>query len=130
MSGLKYNPEHIAEQLGYALLPSGAAHVGACFKAVRPDDAERTRMIVSMLLFPITASYGMAHTALENHDPMHHQEADRRALIRQFGDLRFKIGVPYLIIREFRKSFEERIGITEEQLQARLMDGQHDEGDA
>lgn len=61
MSGLKYNPEHIAEQLAYALLPSGAAHLGAYFNAVRPDDAERTRMMFSVLLFPITASYGMIH---------------------------------------------------------------------
>lgn len=62
MSGRSINPELLAEQLGAALLPSGAAHVGAYFKAVRPDEAERTRMMFSMLLFPVTASYGMIHT--------------------------------------------------------------------
>jgi len=71
----------------------------------------------------------IAHTALENHDPMRYTEQDRQALIRQFGELRLKIGVPYLLIRALRKAFQERVGITEKQLQARVMEGQHDEGD-
>jgi len=56
--------------------------------------------------------------------------ADRKALIARLGELRFRIGVPFLLIREFRKVCEEKIGITEEQLQARFMAGEHDEDDA
>jgi hypothetical protein len=62
----------------------------------------------------------LAHTALENHDPMRYRMSDRKALISQLSELRFRIGVPYLVIREFRKICEEKIGITEEQLQARF----------
>jgi hypothetical protein len=72
----------------------------------------------------------LAHTALENHDPMRYRMADRKALIALLSELRFRIGVPFLIIREFRKVCEEKIGITEEQLQARFMAGEHDENDA
>ncbi len=72
----------------------------------------------------------VAHTALENHDPMRYRMVDRKALLTQLRELRFKIGVPFLIVREFRKVCEEEIGITEEQLQARLMRGEHDEDDS
>ena len=62
----------------------------------------------------------LAHTALENYDPMRYRMSDRQALISQLSELRFRIGVPYLVIREFRKVCEEKIGITEEQLQAKF----------
>ena len=62
----------------------------------------------------------LAHTAIENHDPMHYQMAQRGALISRLGELRFRVGVPYSMIRKFRKSTEEEIGVTEEQLQATL----------
>jgi hypothetical protein len=72
----------------------------------------------------------LAHTALENYDPMRCCVADRQALIAQLEELRVKIGVPFLVIREFRKLFEQEIGITEEQLQARLTKGNHQIGEA
>jgi len=78
----------------------------------------------------LNARNALAHTALENHDPMHYRITDRQALIKRLGELRFRIGVPFLVIREFRKVCEEQIGITEEQLQARFMAGEHDEDDA
>ena len=78
----------------------------------------------------LNARNTVAHTALENYDPLRYRMADRRSLIRQLGELRFKIGVPFLIIREFRKVCEEEIGITEEQLQAQLMTGRHDVDDS
>ena len=62
----------------------------------------------------------LAHTAIENDDAMHYQMAQRGALIRRLGELRFRVGVPYSMIRKFRKSTEEEIGVTEEQLQATL----------
>ena len=68
----------------------------------------------------LNARNELAHTALENHDPMHYHMAHRGALIRRLGELRFLIGIPFLMMREFRKMAEEEIGITEEQLQAKL----------
>ncbi len=68
----------------------------------------------------LAARNELAHTALENHDPMHYHMAHRDALLQRLDELRFRIGVPYLIIREFRKILEEEIGITEEQLQEKL----------
>ena len=60
------------------------------------------------------------HTgAIENHDPIRYQLAQRGALIRCLGELRFRVGIPYSMIREFRMSTEE-IGITGELLQATL----------
>jgi hypothetical protein len=51
---------------------------------------------------------------------MRYEMPQRAALLQRLRGLRFRIGVPYLIIRDSRKIFEERIGITEEELQARL----------
>ena len=51
---------------------------------------------------------------------MHYQMAQRGALISCLGELRFRVGVPYSMIRKFRKRTEEEIGVTEEQLQATL----------
>ena len=76
----------------------------------------------------LDARNALAHTALENHDPMHYRMADRQVLITRLVELRFRIGVPFLIIRELRKRCEEEIGMTEEQLSAQLMAGEHDEG--
>ena len=45
--------------------------------------------------------------------------AQRGALIRCLGELRFRVGIPYSMIREFRMSTEE-IGIAGELLQATL----------
>jgi len=52
---------------------------------------------------------------------MHYEMPDRTELIGRLKELRFRIGIPYIIMREVRKIIEERIGITEEQLQAMLM---------
>jgi hypothetical protein len=61
----------------------------------------------------------LAHSVIENHDPIYYQLAQRGALIRCRGELRFRVGIPYSMICEFRMSTEE-IGITEELLQATL----------
>ena len=74
----------------------------------------------------LNARNHLAHTALENHDPMRFRMRDRQELLTRLRELRFKIGVPFLVIREFRKVCEEEIGITEEQLQARLMAWEND----
>jgi hypothetical protein len=74
----------------------------------------------------LNARNHLAHAALENHDPMRFRMGDRQELLTRLRELRFKIGVPFLVILEFRKVCEEEIGITEEQLQARLMAWEND----
>jgi len=62
MFGRKYNAEDIASQLGGLVMPSGAMHVAAYYKAVRPDEDERVRIIFGLLLLPLALSYPMAQT--------------------------------------------------------------------
>jgi hypothetical protein len=62
MFGRKYSPEDIADQLFQVVMPSGAMHVAAYYKAVRPDDEERIRIVFSLLLLPLAASFPMIHT--------------------------------------------------------------------
>lgn len=62
MFGKKYNPEKIVGQLATILVPSCAAHVTDYINAVQPNEAERTRMMFSMYLFSISASYGSVQT--------------------------------------------------------------------
>lgn len=58
MFGRKINSQDLAVQLSRALLPSGADYIGSYIQAVRPDESERVRLMFSLLLFPVTASYG------------------------------------------------------------------------
>lgn len=62
MFGRKHNAEEIASQLGALVMPSGAMHVAAYYKAVRPDEDERVRIIFSLLLLPLALSYPVAQT--------------------------------------------------------------------
>jgi len=62
MFGRKFNPDDIASQLGGLVMPSGAMHVAAYYKAVRPDEDERVRIIFGLLLLPLALSYPMAQT--------------------------------------------------------------------
>ncbi len=89
-------------------------------------DGWRDKKLRKRLYSALSARNELAHTALENHDPMSYDMPDRETLLQRLKDLRFRIGIPYLIIREARKLFEERIGITEEELQARLQQWKND----
>jgi len=84
-------------------------------------DGWRDKKLKKKLFSALFARNELAHTALERHDPMHYEMPDRTELIGRLKELRFRIGIPYIIMREVRKIIEERIGITEEQLQAMLM---------
>src|ERR1035441_10178980 len=62
MFGRKYSPEDIADQLSQVVMPSGAIHVAAYYKFMRPDEDERVRIIFSLLLLPLALSYPIIHT--------------------------------------------------------------------
>jgi hypothetical protein len=59
MFGRKFKPEEIAEQL-HAVVLEGTTLLGAYERFVRPDEAERTRMLFSAQLFPVAASFAVA----------------------------------------------------------------------
>ena len=94
--------------------------LGPLIHILKSKEGLKDKKLKEGLFGALKARNILAHAALENHDPMYYQISDRQTLIRTLQDLRFRIGVPYLIIRELRKVVEEEIGITEEQLQARL----------
>jgi len=61
MFGRKYNPQEIAEHLRTWIAHGQATElIGRYFPSVRPDEPERTRIMFSLHIFPIAASYGMA----------------------------------------------------------------------
>ena len=62
MFGRKYNPDDIASQLDGLVMPSGAMHVAAYYKALQPDEDERVRIIFGLLLLPLALSYPMVQT--------------------------------------------------------------------
>lgn len=107
-----------------------AQTLGGLIHVLKEGGGLTDRNLKRELYRALNARNVLAHTALENHDPMRYRMADRKALITRLGELRFRIGVPFLVIREFRKVCEEKIGITEEQMQARFMAGEHDENGA
>jgi hypothetical protein len=97
-----------------------AQSLGGLIHILKAGGGLTDKTLKNQLYRALNARNELAHTALENHDPMHYHMAHRDALIRRLGELRFRIGIPYLMIREFRKIAEEEIGITEEELQAKL----------
>jgi hypothetical protein len=62
MFGREFNPDDIASQLAGLVMPTGAVNVAAYYKAVRPDEDERIRIIFGLLLLPLAISYPMVHT--------------------------------------------------------------------
>lgn len=101
--------------------------LGGLIHVLKEGGGLTDRKLKRELYRALSARNVLAHTALENHDPMKYRMADREALIRRLAELRFRIGVPFLVIREFRKVCEEKIGITEEHLQERLLRGDQDD---
>ena len=57
----EFSPEQIATQLGDALVQSDHEFFAAYFQAIHPDEAEQTRMMLHMHLFPVIASNGVIH---------------------------------------------------------------------
>lgn len=53
----KIKPEVIADRLARALLPSGVEYFASYFAAVLPDELEQERLTLSMMLYPVIASY-------------------------------------------------------------------------
>lgn len=119
MFGRKIKSEDLAVQLSRALLPSGADYIGSYIHAVRPDESERTRMMFSLLLFPVTASYGAILTTtnqklkdslIEAHEiylsSIHEQDqlvrlgdyiiwrVEREAVVRVLSERYFQLLVP------------------------------------
>ena len=107
-----------------------AQTLGGLIHALKQGGGLTDKKLKRDLYRALDARNQLAHTALENHDPMRYRMIDRKALIIRLGELRFKIGIPFLVIREFRKVFEHEIGITEEELQAKLMAWEHQDGGA
>src|SRR2546422_7424482 len=61
MFGRKYNPQEIAEHLRTWIAHGQARElIGGYFASVRPDEPERTRIMFSLHIFPIAASYSIA----------------------------------------------------------------------
>jgi len=61
MFGRKYNPQEIAEHLRTWIAHGQARDlIGGYFACVRPDELECTRIMFSLHIFPIAASYGIA----------------------------------------------------------------------
>jgi len=52
----KYQPEEIADQF-HAIVRDGATIFGTYERSVRPNDAERTRLLFTAQLFPVAASF-------------------------------------------------------------------------
>jgi hypothetical protein len=62
MFGRNYNPEDLADRLSQLVMPSGAMHVAAYYKFMRPDDDERIRILFNLLLLPLALSYPTIQT--------------------------------------------------------------------
>lgn len=62
----------------------------------------------------------VCHNILQNYDAAHTTPELRAQVLDRLKQLRFTIGIGFLIMRELRKVAEESIGISEEQIQKML----------
>jgi hypothetical protein len=62
----------------------------------------------------------LAHAIFANIDPERISSQQKQELLKELGRIRLSVGNAFLVMREFRKVVEEKIGITEEQVQQKL----------
>jgi len=83
-------------------------------KSVRVEDKD----FIAYLLRVKTARNRIAHELVRFYDPI--TRIGRDEVLKQLADDYLEVGNSFLIVRELRMLLEEKIGLTEEQLEARL----------
>jgi hypothetical protein len=102
------------------LLNNKSQNLGRLIEILKAGNGLSDESLKELLVNALQDRNKLAHSLFANVNPERMTARIKQNLIKELGRIRLSVGNAFLIMREFRKVTEEKIGITEEQLQEKL----------
>jgi hypothetical protein len=102
------------------LLNNKRQNLGSLIKILRAGNGLSDKNLETLLTNALQDRNRLAHSLFANVNPERMTARIKQDLIKELGRIRLSVGNAFLVMREFRKVTEEKIGIREEQLQEKL----------